>query len=31
MTHEELRELTGSYALGALTRDERRSVEAHLV
>lgn len=30
MTHEELRDLTAAYALGALPDDERREVEAHL-
>lgn len=31
MTHDELRELTGGYALGALSEDERRALEAHLL
>jgi anti-sigma-K factor RskA len=30
MTHDELRELTGGYALGALSEPERLAVEAHL-
>jgi anti-sigma-K factor RskA len=30
MTHDELRELTGGYALGALGEQERRAFEAHL-
>jgi anti-sigma-K factor RskA len=29
MTHDEMRELTGAYALGTLTDDERRTFEAH--
>ena len=31
MTHDELRELTGGYALGVLGEDERRALEAHLL
>jgi anti-sigma-K factor RskA len=30
MTHDELRELTGGYALGILSEPERRELEAHL-
>ena len=30
MTHDELRELTGGYALGALSDPERQALEAHL-
>jgi anti-sigma-K factor RskA len=30
LTHEELKELLGAYALGALSEDERRAVQAHL-
>ena len=30
MTHDELRSLTGGYALGALSEAERRELEAHL-
>jgi anti-sigma-K factor RskA len=30
MTHDELRELTGAYALGVLSEAERRELEAHL-
>ena len=30
MTHDELRELTGGYALGVLSEQERRAFEAHL-
>jgi anti-sigma-K factor RskA len=30
MTHDELRELTGGYALGVLSEAERRELEAHL-
>jgi anti-sigma-K factor RskA len=30
MTHDELRELTGGYALGVLSDEERRALEAHL-
>jgi anti-sigma-K factor RskA len=30
MTHDELRELTGAYALGVVTGEERRAIEAHL-
>ena len=30
MTHDELRELAGGYALGVLTEQERRAFEAHL-
>jgi len=30
MTHDELRELTGGYALGVLSDQERRALEAHL-
>ena len=30
MTHDELRELTGGYALGALSDTERQALEAHL-
>jgi anti-sigma-K factor RskA len=30
MTHDELRSLTGGYALGALTEAERRELETHL-
>jgi anti-sigma-K factor RskA len=30
MTHDELRELTGGYALGVLGEEERRALEAHL-
>jgi anti-sigma-K factor RskA len=30
MTHDELRELTGGYALGALSEAERNALEAHL-
>jgi anti-sigma-K factor RskA len=30
MTHEDLRELSGGYALGALNDDDRRAFEAHL-
>jgi anti-sigma-K factor RskA len=30
MTHDELRELTGAYALGALSEPERLALEAHL-
>jgi anti-sigma-K factor RskA len=30
MTHDELRELTGGYALGVLSDTERRALEAHL-
>jgi anti-sigma-K factor RskA len=30
MDHDELRELTGAYALDAVTDDERRELEAHL-
>jgi len=30
MTHDELRELTGAYALGALSDAERHALEAHL-
>ena|SRR5688572_17053428 len=30
MTHDALRELTGAYALGALSGEEKRALEAHL-
>src|SRR5262245_52716727 len=30
MTHDELRELTGAYALGILSETERLALEAHL-
>ena len=30
MTHDELRELTGAYALGALSEADRRALESHL-
>jgi anti-sigma-K factor RskA len=30
MTHDELRELTSGYALGVLSEDDRRALEAHL-
>ena len=30
MTHDELRELAGAYAIDAVTEEERRTVEAHL-
>ena len=30
MTHDELRELTGGYALGVLSEAERRAIETHL-